>query len=260
MKKLVRRIVVLVVLLAAAGGGYYYYAKYGKVEEKPQVVQATVSQGDIVEVVQSTGTLEARRNVTIGPQVSGTIAWLGADYNSIVKAGQVLARLDPKLLQTQVNIQVANIERQQTDIQSQRVQLEDAMKSLTRTRELFTKGLANQTQLEQAELAVKTREAQIASAEKQLVQARANLEQAQLNLSYTEVKTPIDGVIVDRRVDVGQTVQSSMNITPFFIIATDLTSLKLTAGVDEADIGKVQPDMPVTFTVDSYAGQTSRAR
>ena len=173
-----------------------------------------------------------------------------------MKAGQVVARLDPSLLQVQVDIQQANIERQQTDIDSQKVQLEDAKRSLTRTKELFDKGLANQTQLEQADLTVKTRDAQIASAQKQLVSAEANLAQAKLNLSYTEVKTPIDGVVVERRVDVGQTVQSSMNITPFFTIATDLTNLKLTAGVDEAEIGKIQPGMAVNFTVDSYAGQT----
>lgn len=251
-----KKIVTILFLLAAAGGGAYYYFNYGAAPEKPQVVQATISQGNIVEQVQATGTLEALRTVTVGPQVSGTIQWMGADYNSIVKAGQVVARLDPSLLQVQVDIQQANIERQQTDIDSQKIQLQDAQRSLTRTKELFDKGLANQTQLEQADLAVKTRDAQIASAQKQLVQAEANLAQAKLNLSYTEVKTPIDGVVVERRVDVGQTVQSSMNITPFFTIATDLTKLKLTAGVDEAEIGKIQPGMAVAFTVDSYAGQT----
>ncbi|MCC7007635.1 MAG: efflux RND transporter periplasmic adaptor subunit [Acidobacteria bacterium] len=252
MKKLIAGLV----LLAAAGGGAYYYYTYGKTEEKPQVVQATITQGTIIEQVQATGTLEAWRTVQVGPQVSGTIQWLGADFNSIVRAGETIARLDPSLLQTQVDIQTANIERQETEIASQRVQLEDAQRNLARTKELFEKGLANQTQLEQAELTVKTRQAQIASADKQLVQARANLSQAKLNVSYTEVKAPIDGVVVNRRVDIGQTVQSSMNITPFFDIATDLRALRLSAQVDEADIGKVQPGMPVAFTVDSYAGQT----
>jgi len=250
-----RRLVTALLLLAAAGGGGYYYFTYSKQPEKPQVVQATISQGNITEQVQATGTLEALRTVTVGPQVSGTIQWLGADFNQIVKAGQVVARLDPSLLQVQVDIQTANIERQETDIESQKVQLEDANRSLVRTKELFEKGLANQTQLEQADLTVKTRVAQIASAQKQLVQARANLAQANLNLSYTEVKSPIDGVVVNRRVDVGQTVQSSMNVAEFFQIATDLRMLKLTAGVDEAEIGKVLPDMPVIFTVDSYPGQ-----
>jgi HlyD family secretion protein len=253
-----KKLVWILILLAVVGGGGYYYYSSSNATEPPQVVKATVSQGDVTEFVQATGTLEAIRTVQVGPQVSGTILWLGADFNSMVREGQVIARLDPSLLQTQVDIQSANIERQETDIALQRIQLEDAKRTFARTNELFEKGLANQTQLEQAELAIKQREAQIASAEKSLVQARASLSQAQLNVSYTEVKSSIDGVVVNRRVDIGQSVQSSMNITPFFDIATDLTSLRLTAGVDEAEIGKIRPGMEVTFQVDTYQGQTFR--
>lgn len=255
-----KKLVIGLILAALVGGGVYYFFFRQNTVEPPQVMQAAVSQGDVTEFVQSTGTLEAQRTVPVGPQVSGTIQWLGADFNSIVKEGQVLARLDPSLLQTQVDIQTANIERQQTDIESQRVQLEDAQRTLSRTKELFEKGLANQTQLEQAELAIKTRQAQIASADKQLVQARANLSQAQLNVAYTEVKSPIDGVVVERLVDIGQSIQSSMNITPFFRIATDLGSLRLTASVDEAEIGKIRRGMDVNFTVDTYGQRQFRGR
>jgi HlyD family secretion protein len=248
-----RKLVTLLIVLAAAGGGAYYYFVYGKVQEKPQVVKTTISQGDITEAVTTTGTLEALRTVQVGPQVSGTIQSLeGVDFNSIVHKGQVVARLDPSLLQVQVDIQQANIERQQTDIDSQKVQLLNDRKNLERTKDLLDKGLANQTQWETADLQVKTRMAQIASAEKQLVQAQANLAQAKLNVSYTSVTSPIDGVVVNRRVDIGQTVQSSMNITPFFDIATDLRQMKLTAAVDEAEIGKIQRGMDVEFTVDSF--------
>jgi HlyD family secretion protein len=253
-----KKLITVLVLLAAAGGGAYYYYSVSNTVEPPQIVKATVSQGNVTEFVQATGTLEARRTVQVGPQVSGTIVELGPDFNSIVRAGQVIARLDPSLLQVQVDIQMANIERQETDIELQRVQLQDTQRSLQRTKELFDKGLANQTQLEQADLAVKQRQAQIASAEKSLVQARANLAQARLNVSYTEVKSPIDGVVVNRRVDIGQSVQSSMNITPFYDIATDLKNLRLTAGVDEAEIGKIRQGMPVTFQVDTYQGSTFR--
>ncbi len=253
-----KKLITVLVLLAAAGGGAYYYYSVRNTTEPPQIVKATVSQGSVTEFVQATGTLEARRTVQVGPQVSGTIIELGPDFNSIVRAGQVIARLDPSLLQVQVDIQMANIERQETDIELQRVQLQDTERSLQRTKELFDKGLANQTQLEQADLAVKQRQAQIASAEKSLVQARANLAQARLNVSYTEVKSPIDGVVVNRRVDIGQSVQSSMNITPFYDIATDLKNLRLTAGVDEAEIGKIRQGMAVTFQVDTYQGSTFR--
>lgn len=255
-----KKLISFLILLAVVGGGAYYYFVYNKAVAPPQIVQTTITRGTVTEVVQATGTLEAIRTVQVGPQVSGTIMWLGPDFNSIVREGEVIARLDPSLLQVQVDIQTANIERQETDIQLQRVQLEDATRTFDRTTELFEKGLANQTQLEQAELAIKSREAQIASAEKSLVQARANLAQARLNVSYTEVKSPINGVVVNRLVDIGQSVQSSMNITPFYQIATDLTNLRLTAGVDEAEIGKIRQGMDVTFQVDTYPNSTFRGR
>ena len=253
-----KKLVTILILAAVAGGGAYYYYVQNNQVEPPQVVQVTIAKGNVTEAVQATGTLEALRTVRVGPQVSGTITSLGADFNSMVRAGQVVATLDPSLLQVQVDIQTANIERQETDIDLQRVQLADAERTLVRTKELFEKGLANQTQLEQADLAIKSRNAQIASAEKSLVSARANLAQARLNVSYTEVKSPIDGVVVNRLVDIGQSVQSSMNITAFFEIATDLRNLRLTAGVDEAEIGKIRPGMEVTFQVDTYPNQTFR--
>jgi HlyD family secretion protein len=177
------------------------------------------------------------------------------DYNSIVKKDQLLAEIDPQLLQVQVDIQNANIERQMSDIANQKVQLDDQKKQFERTKSLFERGLQNQQQFETAELAIKTREAQIASAEKSLVQARANLEAAKLNVEYTKIKAPADGVIVERRVDVGQTVQASMQTPSFFVLSTPLENLKLTAGVDEAEIGKIRPGMEVRFTVESYGQQ-----
>jgi HlyD family secretion protein len=250
-----KRLVAFIVLLIAGGGGAYYYYVYGKPVEKPTVMQAAISQGDIVEAVQASGTLDPVRRVDVGSQVSGQVQELYVDFNSNVTQGMLLAKIDPTLLETQVAIQEANIARQEGDIENQLVQLEDVKKQLERTRAMFEKGLQNQQQLEQAELAVKMRQAQIDSAKKQLVQAQANLAQAKLNVSYTEIRSPIDGVVVDRRVDRGQTVQASMTSPQFFILATDLHTLKLTAGVDEADIGKIRPGQDVIFTVDAYGTQ-----
>lgn len=251
-----KKLVVILVILALAGGGAYYYYAYGRTPEKPTVVQAAISRGDIVEAVSATGTLEALRTVQVGSQVSGTVSDLhGVDFNSIVKKGQVLASLDPSLLQVQVDIQQANIERQQVDIENQKVQLENDRLTLKRVQDQFDHQLVSQQALETQQLQVKSRESSIASAEKMLVQANANLAQAKLNVAYCTISSPIDGVVVQRNVDVGQTVQSSMNVATFFIIATDLTNLKLTAGVDEADIGKVRPNMDVSFSVDSYPQQ-----
>lgn len=252
MKKLIGFVVVLLV----AGGGWWYYITYGRPVEQPQVVQTAISRGDITEAVSATGTLEPLRRVDVGSQVSGVVKELYVDFNSIVKQGQLLAEIDPALLDVQVQIQTANIERQKGDIENQKVQLEDQKRQRDRTQSLYDKGLQNQQQLEAALLSVKTREAQIASAEKSLVQAEANLNQAKLNLGYTKIYSPIDGVVVDRRVDKGQTVQASMNTPSFFILATPLQNMKLTAGVDESEIGKIRPGMEVRFSVDAYGTQT----
>ena len=251
-----KKLVAFVILLLLAGGGWWYYITYGKPVEQPQIVQAAVSRGDITETVSATGTLEPLRRVDVGSQVSGVVKALNVDFNDIVKQGDLLAELDPSLLQVQVDIQNANIQRQNSDIENQMVQLEDQKRQLARTESLFEKGLQNQQQLEAAQLSVKTRESQIESARKTLVQAEANLNQAKLNLSYTKIYSPIDGVVVDRKVDIGQTVQASMNTPSFFILATSLQNMKLTAGVDESEIGKVRPGMEVRFIVDAYGQQT----
>jgi HlyD family secretion protein len=256
MKKLITALVFILI----AGGGVYAYYKYGRTEEKPQVIQTLVSRGSITETVQATGTLEALRTVAVGSQVSGTVSELDVDYNSIVTTGQVIAKLDPTLLETQVKVQQANIEKQQTDIQSSEVQLENDKKTLARAQAQFNAHLLSQQDLDTADLAVKTRIATIDSANKQLVTTQAALEQAQLNVAYCTIKSPIDGVVVQRQVDLGQTVQASTTTPQFFTLAQDLTTLRLTAGVDEADIGKIRPDQDVTFQVDAYPQQVFRGK
>jgi HlyD family secretion protein len=250
-----KKLVTFLILIAAAGGAAFYYFKYGKTVEKPQVIQATISRGDIIEVVSATGTLEPMRRVDVGSQVSGVVQELFVDFNSIVTKGMVLAKIDPSLLQVQVEIQEANIERQQMEIENQKVQLEDLQMQLARTQALFDKQLQNQQQLDAARLAVKNRMSQIESAKKQMVQSEANLRQAKLNVSYTTIVSPIDGVVVERRVDRGQTVQASMTTPNFFVLATDLRTLRLSAGIDEADIGRVEVGQKVMFRVDAYGGQ-----
>lgn len=247
-----KKLIIIIILLAAAGSGVYYFFFYNKTVEKPQVVQLEVSRGDIVEGVKATGSLEAIRVVQVGSQVSGIVKDIYVDFNYIVKAGQLIAEIDPTLLQVQVDIQAANVGQRQGDIDNQNVQLLDAQTQLKRQQDLFNKGLATKQALEQADLAVKTRVASIESAKKQLISANAALEQAKLNVQYCKIIAPVDGVILDRLVDKGQTVQASTTTPQFFKIATDLTKLKLTAGVDEAEIGKVRTGMEVDFTVESY--------
>src|SRR5688572_28013074 len=251
-----KKLITIAILLALGGGGGYYYYKSTQKPEIPEFMKVTISEGEIVEEVSATGTLQAKRTVNVGSQVSGRVTQVLVDFNDIVSKGQILAKIDTALLDTQVEIQRANIERQELDIASQRVQLADAKRTLERQRELLEKKLATPMAYEAAELAVKNREAQILSAEKAKVSAEFNLEQARLNVGYATIPSTIDGVVVDRKVDPGMTVQSSQNVATLFTLAEDLTVLKLEGGVDESEIGKVRQGMTVRFGVDAYPNQT----
>lgn len=251
-----KKLIALVVILGIAGGGAYWYYKYGQPEVKPVVSETAVQRGSIVEQVQATGTLDAVRTVQIGTQVSGVVKELYVDFNSIVKAGMLIAELDPQLLQTQVAVQEANLLRSQVDLEQRKISLENDKKKLERQQELFKKNLVTKEQLETAELAVKLDEASVNSSNASLVQTKANLETAKLNLSYSKIYAPIDGVITNRAADKGQTVNATNSAPTLYTMATDLTSMKLTASIDEAEVSKVREGQPVTFRVDSYAGAT----
>lgn len=246
-----KKLIYLVVVLVIAGGGYYYYQSQ-QAPQVPEFMKATLSQGNVVEIVQATGTLQADRTMVVGSKVSGVIEQLNADFNDIVRAGQVLAQINTDQLQTQVEIQRANIARQEVDIESQKVQLADSKANLERQQRLFDAKLATEQALEAAKLQVSSREAQIQSALKSKVQSEANLAQAELNVKEATIISPIDGVIINRRVDRGQTIVGSQSATPFFDIATDLSKLRLEGGVDESEIGKVRTGMTVRFGVDAY--------
>jgi HlyD family secretion protein len=253
-----KRTLVLLTLLLTAGGGYYFYGVSARQVAAPDIIQAAVSAGDVVETVQVTGTLQPIRTVNVGSQVSGIVAAINADFNSVVRRNDVIARLDPSVFQVQVDLQRAGVERQAGEIRSQEMQLEVETANLARARALFEKGLVTREALDQAELQVKVRTTQVDAARKVLKTAEANLNQAKLNLEHTVIRSPIDGVVVNRLVDVGQAVQSSMNVAQFFTLAADLRRLRLEAVVDEADIGRIRPGMEVEFTVDSYGDETFR--
>jgi HlyD family secretion protein len=252
-----KKLIYLVVVLVIAAGGYYYYESQ-KPPQVPEFMKAAVSEGNVVEIVSATGTLQADRVVKVGSKVSGVIEELNADYNEIVRAGQVLAQINTDQLMTQVRIQEATIAQREVDIENQRVQLADLKAQLARTERLFEAKLATEQQLEAAKLQVSSREAQIASAEKSKVSAEVNLEQAKLNVTEATIISPIDGVIINRLVDRGQTIVGSQTATPFFDVATDLTKLRLEGGVDESEIGKVRTGMTVVFNVDAHPNRDFR--
>ncbi len=172
MKKLLTSLIVIVLV----GGGAYAYYKYAQPADNATVQQVALTTGDITQAVQATGTLEALRTVALGSQVSGTVKSLNVDFNSIVHKGEVLAELDPTLLQVQVDVAQANIEKQQSDIANQGVQLQNDQKNLQRTQEQFDKGLISPQALEAAQLQVKTRQASITSLSEAARADRAELE------------------------------------------------------------------------------------
>jgi HlyD family secretion protein len=231
------------------------FYRHGAAAE-PELTTIAVSRGDVVQSVKATGTLEAVTTVQVGSQVSGTIAALLADFNSQVKKGQVVARLEPSLFQTQVDQARATLLKLQSDTERSRVGLEDAKVQERRAETLSSQQLLPTSELESARVATAQAEAALKSAQAQVSQARAALGQAEVNLSHTTITAPIDGIVISRNVDIGQTVAASMQAPVLFTIAQDLRHMQVNASVDEADIGKIAPTQLVSFQVDAYPGKT----
>lgn len=244
------------IALAAAGvsGATYYYMSAGP-DGGAAMTTVQVSRGSVVREVQASGTLEAVTTVQVGSQVSGVIQALNADFNSIVRKGQVIATLDPSLFQTQIEQARATVVRLTADLERLRVQVDSARSTLRRTTELAARQLVSSSDLEAATVQVRTAEAQLKSAEAQVTQAEASLHQAELSLSHTVIRAPIDGIVISRNVDVGQTVAASMSAPTLFVIAEDLTRMQANASIDESDVGAIRPGQPVRFTVDAYPGE-----
>ena len=245
----------IVAIVVAVGAGIYYY-RSDVAAVAPTLNTAEVSQGDVIATVEATGTLEAVTTVEVGTQVSGTIKTLGADFNSQVRQGQVIAQLDSSLFDTQVAQEQATVARLKAEVLRARVQAEDAQVKLGRARDLAQKELIAKSDLDAAVSTANAADASVKSAEAQLVQAQASLNQAQVTLSHTIIRAPIDGVVIARNVNVGQTVAASMQAPTLFVLAQNLKEMLVNASVDESDIGKIQTNQPVRFRVDAYPNET----
>jgi HlyD family secretion protein len=217
-----------------------------------QYVTAPVTRGAVVDTIEATGSLEAVETVEVSTQVSGTLASLHADFNSRVKAGQVVARLEPSLFEAQVQQAQASLIRMEADAERSAVALEDARLKLERARELWNQQLISRNDLETAESSFRQAEASLKAVRAQLAQGEAALHQSRVNLSHTIIRAPIDGVVISRSVEVGQTVAASTSAPTLFVIAKDLSQMRVNAQVNESDIGRVAPGQDVTFRVDAY--------
>lgn len=247
-----KRLVWVAGLILLVAAGVFYYVRVDVSAAPTQLTFDAVSRGDVVATVEATGTLQPLDTVQVSTQVSGTIASIGTDFNQLVKRGQVLATLDPAIFQTQIDQAKATVIRLQSDVERAQVQYEDAALKLKRAEQLAAEQLLAQQEVDTARSTTRVAETALTGARAQLNQAQAALTQANVNLSHTVIKSPADGIVLSRAVEVGQTVSASMQAPTLFIIARDLRRLELQARVDESDIGGVKPGAPVTFTVDAY--------
>ena len=239
----------ILLLPVALAAGFFILRGRG---EATQFTTGTVDRGDVVEVVGATGTLEAVTTVQVGSQVSGTIESLYADFNSTVKKGQVIARLDPSILQARLGQADANVLAARANVDRSRASVEDMRQKFERAKELAAQRLIAETELETAKANYDGAVAQLKASQAAESQAVANLNQAKVDLSHTVIDTPIDGVVISRNVDVGQTVAASFQAPVLFVIANDLARMRVNAAVDEADVGRVREGQEVVFHVDAF--------
>lgn len=240
-----------------ATGGYHAYRAYTKPAE---ITYRTVKieRGNVVGRVTATGTLSAHVTVLVGCQVSGRIAQLHADFNSRVKKGQVIAKIDPAIFEAQLASMRANRFAAEGALTQAKAQAKLAQANRERARQLRAEGLNSQADLDNAEAAVEVALAQVEAQKGNLEQARAQQHQAEVNLAYTTIVSPIDGTVISRGVDVGQTVAASLQAPTLFTIAEDLHKMQVDTNVTEGDVGKLKDGMGATFLVDAYPNERFR--
>lgn len=228
----------LLMIGGVGAGGYYWYARRRATENGSPYQTATVTRGDLTQVVTATGQINPVINVQVGSQISGIIQKLFVDYNDRVTNGQVIAQIDPATYQ-------ANLQQGLAELANARAQLELAAVNERRSKELLASRLIPQSDYDQVVATLHQAEAQVAI-------KSAAVMRAQTDLARCTIYSPIDGIVIDRKVDVGQTVAASLSAPTLFVIANDLRDMQIDANVAEADVGLVKVGLPVTFTVDAY--------
>lgn len=233
----------LLVLLALAGAGFaVYWFYFQKKDEKPQYQTVSVKKGEVVQAVTATGTLHAVISVEVGSQISGIIKTLHADFNTNVKAGQIIAQLDPATYEA-----IAN--QNEGELASAQANLELATLNEQRKRELVSENAAPQADLDKAV-------ADLHQAEATVKIKQAVLQKSKIDLARCTITAPVDGVVIERKVDVGQTVAATMTAPVLFTIANDLAKMQIEANVSEADIGGIKVGQTASFLVDAFPGRT----
>jgi len=243
--------IVLVVLF------FLYRCTAGR-DAAPEYQTVVAEVGSVVSRVSTSGSLQAVVTVEVGSQVSGRIQELFADFNSPVKKGQIIAKIDPALFGAAVISAEANVTAARANVTRLTVTAEDAERQAKRAEEVFTLQLISATERDNSVATARSARAAVDQAVGQLAQSRAALETARTNLQYTNIVSPTDGVVISRAVNVGQTVAASLSAPVIFTIAQDLRKMEVHTNVAESDIGRLKPGMRVSFTVDAYPGEPFR--
>lgn len=235
-----KKIVTIIIVIAVIVGAFFFFRSGDKKVTTYETVE--LKKGSINNTVTATGTIEPITKVDVGTQVSGTISHIYVDYNSVVTKGQLLAELDRKLLEAELKSEMANLKSSKSEFEYQD-------KNFKRLRQLHEKNLISETEYEEALY-------QYEKAQQAYEKAQATMVKAQSNLDYATITSPIDGVVLSREVEEGQTVAASFETPTMFTIANDLRKMQVIADVDEADIGQVLEGQRVTFTVDAFPDDT----
>ncbi len=223
-----------------------------KKSTKVQYITDTVKERTITQIVEATGTIEPVNTVDIGAQVSGMISKIYVDFNSEVKKGQLLAQIDTSLFEAQLQQATANINNAKAALSKNNAQLEYDTKTYNRYKNLYSRNLISKNDLDSAEAAYKSDVAQVSAAKASILQAEANYKTAAANMRYTKITSPVDGIVISKEVEEGQTVAASFQTPTLFTVAEDLDTMKIETSVSEADIGKVKVGQDVNYTLDGY--------
>jgi HlyD family secretion protein len=252
-----RRVVWILVLLAVC---LVAFLALRSRRDAARYATVAIDRGDVVDLVGATGVLQAVITVQVGSQVSGTIQHLYADFNSTVKKDQVVARLEQSLFLARLNQAKANLASARAQVERSQAAIDDAKQKYDRSKELAAKDLVPPSDLESARATYEGAVAQNTADKAAVKQAGAALNQAQVDLDHTVITAPVDGVVLARNVDVGQTVAASFQAPVLFVIANDLSRMEVNASIDEADIGRVRVGQDVTFSVDAFPDETFKGR
>lgn len=250
-RALIQKILIALVVLGVAGGVVWQRAVRGK-SATPRYVTAQAKLGPLRETVMATGKFKGLDSVDVGAQISGRVARVLVDFNDQVKAGQTLAEIDPAQLLSRVEQSRAQVSASDSSVRLAKATLAQSKAALARAKDMAEKGLISSKDLEAAQADAERAEASVASAQSQASLSRASLKDAETSLSWTTIKAPIDGVILARLVEPGQTVAASLQSPVLFTVARDLTQLTLYVDIDEADIGRLHEGQEASFTVGAW--------